>query len=392
MRILPNCCKVLLINFLLAGVMFNHSFALDSIPATLKTKVTAPTPDAVSWLLAEQSTGWILAEHNADQRIAPASLSKILTSYVVFEALENGTIELDDKVRVSEKAWKTGGSRMFIKVDSLVSIEELIQGLIIQSGNDAAVALAEYVAGDLTTFSELMNKTAARLGMTNSHFTNPSGLPDPEHYTTARDLMLLTTRLIADFPAYYQWYKVKEYTYNDITQNNRNRLLWQDDHVDGVKTGHTEEAGYCLVGSSVEQDMRLTAIVTGTDSDRSRTRAVESLLRYGFNYYEYLSVYKRGDGVTQLPVFKGEVNSVAASISADVSVLVPKGTANLLTAKITTKKHLIAPLSSNTEVGKLLLNYGEQTISEYPLLVNQTLDSGPIWSRWLDGAKLWWQE
>ena len=392
MRILPNCCKLLLINFLLAGVMVNHSFALDSIPATLKTKVTAPTPNAVSWLLVEQSTGWILAEHNADQHIAPASLSKILTSYVVFEALENGTIELSDKVRVSEKAWKTGGSRMFIKVDSLVSIEELIQGLIIQSGNDAAVALAEYVAGDVTTFSELMNKTAARLGMTNSHFTNPSGLPDPEHYTTARDLMLLTIRLIADFPAFYQWYKVKEYTYNDITQNNRNRLLWQDDHVDGVKTGHTEEAGYCLVGSSVEQDMRLTAIVTGTDSDRSRTRAVESLLRYGFNYYEYLSVYKKGDGVTQLPVFKGEVDSVAASISADVSVLVPKGTANLLTAKITTKKHLIAPLSSNTEVGKLLLNYGEQTISEYPLLVNQTIDSGPIWSRWLDGAKLWWQE
>ena len=277
--------KFLVLIVLTSIAMIDQVKAINAIPPELKSTVSSPQPEAVSWMLVEQSTGWVLAEHNADKRIAPASLSKIMTSYVVFEALKNGTIELTDKVRISEKAWRTSGSRMFLNVDSNVSIEELIKGLVIQSGNDASVALAEYVAGDVKGFSEMMNQTAVELGMTNSHFTNPNGLPDPDHYTTARDLLILTTKMINEFPVYYQWYKEKEYTFNDITQKNRNRLLWQDDNIDGVKTGHTQEAGYCLVGSSIENGMRLTAIVTGTDSDRARTRAVESLLRFGFNYY-----------------------------------------------------------------------------------------------------------
>ena len=385
-------CKFLII-VLISGIGINApALAIDTIPEKLKSTVSAPQPDAVSWMLIEQSTGWVLAQHNADKRIAPASLSKIMTSYVVFEALKNGTIELDDKVRISEKAWRTTGSRMFINVDSNVSIEDLIKGLVIQSGNDASVALAEYVAGNVDSFSEMMNRTASKLGMTNSHFTNPNGLPDPDHYTTANDLLLLTSQMIEEFPQYYKWYKEKEFTFNDITQKNRNRLLWQDDNIDGVKTGHTLEAGYCLVGSAVEDGMRLIAIVTGADSDRSRTRAVESLLRFGFNYYEYISVYKKGDAVTQLPVYKGSSNTTTANITESVGVVVPKGRSDQLTAQITTQKHLIAPLPQNSEVGKLVLNFEQQVINEFPLVVGNNVEQGPIWSRWIDAAKLWWQD
>ena len=368
------------------------AFAVTPIPDQLKTHASPPKPEAVSWMLIEQNTGWILAQNNAEQRIPPASLSKIMTSYVVFESLNNGTISLEDKVRISEKAWRTGGSRMFIKVDTLVTIEELIKGLIIQSGNDAAVALAEYVAGDVGAFSEMMNQTAAKLGLTDSHFTNPHGLPDPDHYTTAKDLMILTTRMIADFPDYYAWYKQKEYTYNDITQNNRNRLLWLDENVDGVKTGHTQEAGYCLIGSAIENNMRLTAIVTGADSNRSRVRFVESLLRYGYNYYEYVPVYQRGDSVTQVPVYKGTSTTTPATVTDDINLLVPRGKSDQLTAQITTQKNLIAPIAANSEIGTLSVNFGDVMVREVPLVVAQQIDKGPIWTQLIDGLKLWWQE
>ena len=384
--------RFIIVFLLSAFVISDQSRAISDIPDILKSNVAPPQPEAVSWMLAEQSSGWVLTQHNADKRIAPASLSKIMTSYVVFEALANGTIALDDMVRVSEKAWRTKGSRMFIEVDTDVSVEDLIKGLIIQSGNDASVALAEYVAGDVDSFSDIMNQTASRLGMTNSNFTNPNGLPDPNHYTTAQDLMILTSRMIKDYPQYYEWYRQKEFTFNNITQKNRNRLLWQDNNVDGVKTGHTQEAGYCLVGSSVENGMRLIAIVTGADSVRIRTRAVEALLRYGYNYYEYISVYKKGDSVTELPVYKGLSDITTANINETVSVVVPKGQSNQLTAQITTQKHIVAPLQKNSEIGILKLNFGEQMIKEYPLLTGSEVEQGPVWSRWIDGAKLWWQE
>jgi len=373
-------------------ILVGPSHAISPIPDSLKSQASPPSPEAVSWMLVEQNTGWVLTENNADNRIPPASLSKIMTSYVVFEALTDGTISLEDKVRISEKAWKTGGSRMFVKVDTLVSVEELVKGLIVQSGNDASVALAEYIAGDVDTFSQMMNRTAAKLGMTNSHFTNPNGLPDAEHYSTARDLMILTSRMIADFPDYYAWYKEKEYTYNEITQPNRNRLLFLDENVDGVKTGHTQEAGYCLIGSSVEDNMRLTAIVTGTKSDRARVRFVESLLRYGFNYYEYVPIYQAGDGVTEVPIYKGTSSTVAATVNSEISLLVPRGKSDQLTAQITTQKNLIAPIQSNSKVGTLSVNFGTQTVKEFPLVVEQEVPLGPFWAQWFDGLKLWWQE
>lgn len=343
-------------------------------------------------MLVEQETGWILAEHNADQRIAPASLAKIMTSYIVFEALANGTIALDDKTRISEKAWRTGGSRMFLDVDSMVSIEDLIKGLVIQSGNDAAVALAEYVAGDVDVFSQMMNKAAQKLGMENSNFTNPNGLPDPELYTTARDLMRLTTSMVRDYPQYYRWYREKEFTYNDITQKNRNPLLSQDADVDGVKTGHTKEAGYCLIGSALKDNMRLTAVVTGADSARARARAVEALLRYGFNYYEYFPVYNPGDAVAQVAVFKGETDSVAASVLEGIGMLIPKGKADQLTVQITTSKHVIAPLAANSEVGALILNYAGSPVLETVLVAPDAVNEGPIWTQLIDNVRLWWQE
>lgn len=372
--------------------LIEQPLAVSSIPDELKSTVSPPKLDAVSWMLVEQSTGWVLTEHNADARIAPASLSKIMTSYVVFEALKNGTVELDDKVRISEKAWRTSGSRMFVDVDTNVTIEDLIRGLVIQSGNDASVALAEYVAGDEAGFSLLMNQTASKLGMTNSNFTNANGLPDPDHYSTARDLLILTRQMIIDFPQYYDWYKEKEFTYNDITQKNRNRLLWLDENVDGVKTGHTNEAGYCLIGSSVEDGMRLTAIVTGADSDRARTRAVESLLRYGFNYYEHISVYNQGDTVTELPVYKGAVNTVPVTVRENVAILVPKGKSDQLSARLTTQKHIVAPQLPNSEVGKLVLNFDDQMINEFALVIENEVEQGPVWSQWIDGVKLWWQD
>ncbi len=375
------------------GLVFTlQANAVAPVPELLKAQASAPKPEAVSWMLVEQSTGWVLAENNADKRIPPASLSKIMTSYVVFEALKNGTISLDDKVRISEKAWKTGGSRMFLKVDTIATIEELIKGLIVQSGNDAAVSLAEYVAGDVVTFAEIMNQTAARLGMTNSHFTNPNGLPDPDHYTTARDLMILTTRMIEDFPDYYAWYSEKEYTYNDITQNNRNRLLWLNENVDGVKTGHTQEAGYCLIGSAVEDNMRLTAIVIGAQSDRARVRYVESLLRYGYNYYEHVPVYQRGDSVTQVPVYKGATATAAATVTDDVNILVPRGKSDQLTAKITTQKNLVAPVALNSQVGTLAVYFADSQIKETPLVIMQQIETGSIWIQLFDSLKLWWQE
>ena len=369
-----------------------QSHAVSTIPDLLKAQASPPKPQAVSWMLVEQNTGWILAENNADKRIAPASLSKIMTSYVVFEALRAGTISLDDQVRVSEKAWKTGGSRMFLNVDTTVTIEQLIKGLIIQSGNDAAVALAEFIAGDVETFSEMMNQSAAKIGMNDSYFTNPNGLPDAKHYSTARDLMVLTTRMIADFPDYYAWYKGKEYTYNEITQPNRNRLLFLDQNVDGVKTGHTKEAGYCLIASSVENDMRLTAIITGADSDRARVRFVESLLRYGYNYYEYVPVYQRGDSVTQVPIYKGTSPTTAATVKNNINLLVPKGKSDQLTAQITTQKNLVAPIPVNEQIGTLLVNFGDEKIQEIPLVTAEEILIGPIWSRLFDGLKLWWQE
>ncbi|MDH3639335.1 MAG: D-alanyl-D-alanine carboxypeptidase, partial [Gammaproteobacteria bacterium] len=254
-----------------------------NVPEALKSSLPPPEVKAKSWVLMDFNTGWVLAAKHADDQIEPASLSKLMTAYVVFHALKKGNLQLDDVIHISEKAWRTEGSRMFAKVNSEVRAEDLIKGLIIQSGNDAAVALAEHLAGTEQGFAVLMNEHAQKLGLTNTHFTNAPGLPDPDHYSTARDLSILTAALIQEFPEYYAWYSIKEFTYNEITQQNRNILLWRDASVDGVKTGHTSSAGYCLVGSARRDDTRLIATVIGTTSAKQRAKEVQSLLKYGFS-------------------------------------------------------------------------------------------------------------
>ena len=264
-------------------------------PASALDPVQIPAPPEVgakAYILADHFSGRVLAESNADQRLEPASLTKIMTAYVVFRELAKGNLKLDTMVTVSEKAWRTEGSRMFAQVGAQISVENLLKGMIVQSGNDASVALAEHVAGDEAVFAQVMNQNAERLGMKNTHFKNSMGLPDPDHYTTARDLFILTSALISEFPEYYQWHAIKEFLFNGIKQTNRNRLLWQDSTVDGVKTGHTEGAGYCLVTSALRDGMRLIAVVMGTKSDKLRAQANQTLLNYGFRFYETRALYK----------------------------------------------------------------------------------------------------
>ncbi len=286
--------------------------AVCIIPLPFFTASAAIVPDAPSvgaraYILQDFDSGRVLAEVNADERMEPASLTKIMTAYVVFEELEQGKIAMEDQVLVSEKAWRMGGSKMFIEVDTKVSVEDLLKGLIIQSGNDASVALAEFIAGDEDAFADLMNQYAVRLGMTGTHFINASGLPHPEHYTTARDTATLAAAMIRDFPELYKIHAVKEYEYNGIVQHNRNKLLWRDESVDGLKTGHTESAGYCLVASAERDGMRLISVVMGSESERSRARESIALLSYGFRFFETHRLYGALEPLTEIRIWKGEI-------------------------------------------------------------------------------------
>ena len=265
-----------------------------------------PSVAAKSYLLMDYHSGRILTEHEIDSRVEPASLTKLMTAYVVMSELKNGTIKLDDQVLISEKAWRMKGSRMFVKVKSRVSIDDLLMGMIVQSGNDASVALAEHTAGSEDTFAELMNQYALKLGMTNTHFMNSTGWPHNDHYTTARDLAQLSQAIIRDFPEHYSRYKIKEYTHNNITQPNRNRLLWLDERVDGIKTGHTESAGYCLISSANQGEMRLISVVLGTSSENARARASRNLLNYGFRFYETFKLHESMKVLTEMRIWKGE--------------------------------------------------------------------------------------
>ncbi len=377
----------LLIVFVYLPLQFSYGQALD-IPAIVTAGVPPPALEARSWVLMDHGSGWALASSNPDERIEPASLSKLLTAYVVFRELRKGTIQLATPVHISEKAWKTEGSRMFAKVNTEVAVEELLQGLIIQSGNDAAVALAEHVAGSESGFAEVMNATAAELGLNNSHFENSTGLPSPDHYSTARDISLLARSIIRDFPEYYRWYSQKEFTYNDITQKNRNLLLWRDESVDGVKTGHTQSAGYCLVGSALREDMRLIATVIGTKSKRYRAGAVHSLLKYGYAAYESKKLYSADASVVDVRVFKGELEQVPVGVGRDLSVTLPRGSFAGLQANVAVADNQVAPLRVGQTVGKLNLQYKGQALAEYPLIVLQDVAQGSLWRRVVDSVLL----
>ncbi len=350
-----------------------------------------PAIAATAHLLVDHNTGKVLVEHNADERLEPASLTKIMTAYVVFREVAAGKVALTDPVFISEKAWRTGGSRTFIDVGSKVPLQDLLHGMIIQSGNDASVALAEHVAGSEETFANLMNTNAQRLGMTNSHFTNATGLPDPNLYSTARDLTLVTAATIHEFPEFYAWYADKEFIFNGIKQNNRNRLLWQDDAVDGVKTGHTEAAGYCLVASAKRDDMRLTSVIMGSKSEKARAQASLALLNYGFRFYESPKLYAGGKPIEHLRVWMGEIEELPVGSVYDLHVTIPRGRYDKLSARIEKNPDIIAPVAKGDTVGQVVLDLEGKEVGRLPLIALQDVAEGGWWQWLRDWVLRWFQ-
>jgi D-alanyl-D-alanine carboxypeptidase (penicillin-binding protein 5/6) len=334
-------------------------------------------------------SGRVLVEHNPDERVEPASITKLMTSYVVFKELSEGKIILEETVPVSERAWRTGGSRMFIEPDMQVTIEDLVRGMIIQSGNDACVALAEHVAGSEEAFAGMMNHYAELLGMSHSHFMNSTGLPDPEHYTTAHDIALLSAALIRDFPEYYTWYSEKEFTFNNIRQHNRNTLLWRDPAIDGLKTGHTEAAGYCLAASAKRDGMRLISVVMGSSSESSRASDSQTLLNYGFRFYETVQLYQAGQELATGRVWKGLSDSVALGVENELFVTIPRGRYEELDAQVEMQPELSAPLAKGTVVGQISVRLGDEMIAGRDLITLSAVEEAGFFGRSWDGLRMW---
>ncbi len=366
--------------------------ALVLAPGALGAAMPVPAPPTVAaegHLLMDYDSGAVLTSHNAEARLEPASLTKIMTAYIVMRELGEGNIKLDEEVPVSNKAWRTPGSRMFIEVGKRVPLVDLLKGMIIQSGNDASVALAEHIAGSEETFANLMNEHAARLGMKNTHFVNSTGLPDDDHYTTAADIALVTIATIREFPEYYKWYAEKEFTFNDIQQHNRNRLLWRDDSVDGVKTGHTEAAGYCLVAAAQRDNMRLISVVMGTESEEARAKESLSLLNYGFRFFETHRLYGPGEPLASPRVWKGDRENVGAGLAEPLFVTIPRRQYDNLQASLSLEQRIMAPVREGDVLGRILVTLDGELVAEEPLQALASVDEGGIWSLVKDSALLW---
>jgi len=347
-----------------------------------------PTVAATGYLLLDIDSDTVLAAENAEQRLEPASLTKIMTAYIVFRELRGGSVALSDEVLVSEKAWKTPGSRMFIEVNKRVTVEDLLNGMIIQSGNDASVALAEHVAGSEEAFANLMNDHARRLGMLDTHFVNATGLPDPEHYTTPHDIALVSEATIREFPELYKLYAVKEFTFNDIRQHNRNDLLWRDDSVDGVKTGHTEAAGYCLVASAKRDGMRLVSVVMGTESEKARATESLALLNYGFRFFETHRLYGAGDRLVRTRIWMGEREDVPLGLNEDLYVTIPRRQYDQLEARTEIRSQIEAPVDKGQALGEVVIELDGETVTRRPLVALEALPEGGIWRRVVDSVLL----
>ncbi|MGQ0547544.1 MAG: D-alanyl-D-alanine carboxypeptidase family protein [Betaproteobacteria bacterium] len=350
----------------------------------------APSVMGKSWVLGDLSSGQVLATERPDERIEPASLTKLMAAYLVFAALRDKRLSLESRANISERAWKAPGSRMFLEPRRPVSVDELIRGMVVQSGNDACIALAEAVAGSEEAFVQMMNREAERLGMKNTRFMNASGLPDPQHYSTAGDLYLLTAALIRDFPAEYaQYYSRKEYRYNNITQPNRNRLLWLDPSVDGVKTGHTEAAGYCLIASSRRGGRRLLSVLLGSTSESARAQESQKLLNWGFQFFDSVKLYGAGEAIKSLEVWKGATDAVKVGVKSDLFVTVPKGEADKLKAELVSQQPLVAPLASGQRVGTLRVTLEGKPHGEHALVaLEQVAQAGWLGRAW-DTLRLW---
>ena len=373
--------------------IFLFSFVANSTLAIAAPSLIPAPPrvNAKAYLLIDHNSGHVLAEHNADEKIEPASLTKLMTAYVALFEIERGGISLEDEVKISEKAWRMGGSRMFIKVNSHVAVKELLKGLIIQSGNDASVALAEHVASNEDAFVELMNQHAERLNMNATHFNNSTGWPDDNHYSTARDLVKLSQAIINDFPKHFPSYKIKEYTYNNIRQYNRNRLLWLDDRVDGLKTGHTEAAGYCLISSAKQDNMRLISIVTGTSKDEARIDASRKLLNYGFRFYETNLIHKANTEITNIRVWKGEEKQLSLGIVKDLYITTPKGLINNIKTNVKVEAMIEAPVEQGKSFGEINIMLRDKQLATQELVALSTIKKGGIWRKLIDNIQLMFQ-
>jgi D-alanyl-D-alanine carboxypeptidase (penicillin-binding protein 5/6) len=366
--------------------------AAASAPASLIAgAIPAPSLASASYTLLDATSGQTLAAVNADEKRDPASLTKLMTAYLTFGALRNRTIVPSQMVTISQKAWKAEGSRMFIEPRKAVSVDELLRGMIVQSGNDASIALAELVAGTEDAFVQRMNQEAARLGMTSTRFTNATGLSEAQHYSTASDLAKLASALIRDYPEFYPIYAQKEFRYNNITQANRNRLLWTDPYVDGVKTGHTESAGWCLISSAKRGERRLVSVVLGASSDSARAAESQKLLNYGFQAFDTVQLYQSGKPVTTLRVWKGAMPELKAGFLADRYVTLPKGQADKLALTLVAQDKLAAPVASGQRVGTVKVAFEGKPIGEFPLIALEEVPAASIFGRAWDTVRLWFE-
>jgi D-alanyl-D-alanine carboxypeptidase (penicillin-binding protein 5/6) len=362
-----------------------------AVPAALPTP-GAPDLSARSYLLLDYASGQTIVEHDADRPVPPASITKLMTAYLVFDALKNGDIALDDEVTVSEKAWRMGGSRMFIEAGDSVTVEELLQGMIVQSGNDAATALAEYVGGNEASFVAQMNATAEDMGLESSHFENPTGWPAEGHVMSARDIATLLSRLIHEFPDLYHYFRQKSFTFNGIKQFNREKLLFRNDWVDGGKTGHTEKAGYCLATSGARDGMRLIAVVLGTDSDEARNNQAEALLNYGFRFFENVPVRRAGETLARPRIYQGESERTPVGLREDLSVLVPRRDADDLAVSLQLDPQPVAPVARGDVLGHLLVRLEDETIAREPVVALKDNPRGGLVKRLTDSFWLWWDK
>lgn len=357
---------------------FNAQSAIFIIPK-------APSIDAASYVILDQNSGEIIAADNADEKRAPASLTKLMTAYVVFQLIKDGRANLKDDVRISEKAWKTSGSKSFIEVGKTIKLETLLKGMIVQSGNDAAVALSEHIAGTEGTFAAYMNEHAGQLGMKNSRFENASGLPDKNQYTTANDMAILAAATIRDFPKFYTWYSIKEFTYNNIKQRNRNKLLWRDHTVDGLKTGFTEKAGYNLVASANRVGMRLISVVLGSTGIDARTSQTQKILDYGFRFFETVKI---ADFNKQIPISKSTQDTLKIGLSHTAYLTLPRGQYKLSEKAIhLNDKSSAAPIKKGDELGNLVVTFEEKTLAKLPLVALENAKSAGLFSRMIDSIK-----
>ncbi|MEZ2720089.1 D-alanyl-D-alanine carboxypeptidase family protein [Paenalcaligenes hominis] len=361
----------------------------DSTLVSELSTIPAPTLGAKAWLSLDVNSDQIIAAHNIDERIEPASLTKLMTAYLVFDAIEDGRLSLDQEVTVSENAWRTEGSRMFLNPNSQVTVNELLQGMIVQSGNDATVVLAETISGSEEAFAALMNEEAKRQGLSNTHFENGSGLPHPDHLTSVRDLGILAKNLVTRFPQHVHYYSQKEYLYNKINQPNRNRLLWLDTTVDGLKTGHTKSAGYGLVTTALRDGRRIITVVTGTANDAARTEDSLKLLNWSYQNFDTVELYKPNEPIVNARIWEGESENVGLGLKRSVWVTVPRGRANDIKPTAHYTQPLMAPVAQEQQVGNVTFSLEDHTLANVPLLALENVPQAGFVGRMIDKVRMW---